>query len=65
MVLKVNGKELSAAAGSTVGALIDGKFERGKVVVALNRTVLPDSLWEKTALKEGDALEIFTLFGGG
>lgn len=65
MVLKVNGKELSAAAGITVGALIGGKFERGKAVVALNRTVLPDSLWEETALKEGDALEIFTLFGGG
>ncbi len=65
MVLKVNGKELSAAAGTTVDGLIDGRLERGRVVVALNRTVLPDSLWEKTALKEGDALEIFTLFGGG
>lgn len=65
MVLKVNGKELNAEAGLTVDGLLAGRSGRGKVVVALNRTVLPDSLWEKTALKEGDVLEIFTLFGGG
>lgn len=65
MVIKVNGKEMSAAAGLTVDGLIADRFERGKVVVALNRTVLPDTFWEKTALSEGDALEIFTLFGGG
>jgi len=65
MVIKVNGKEMSAPAGLTVDGLIDNKFERGKVVVALNRAVLPDTLWPGTALNEGDALEIFTLFGGG
>lgn len=65
MIIKVNGKEMSASPGITVNGLIDGRFERGRVVVALNRTVLPDSLWEKTALNEGDTLEIFTLFGGG
>ena len=65
MVIKVNGKEMSAPAGLTVDSLIDNKFERGKVVVALNRAVLPDNLWPGTALNEGDALEIFTLFGGG
>lgn len=65
MVIKVNGKELSAAAGLTVDGLLAGRFERGKVAVALNRVVLPCSLWERTELKEGDALEIFTVFGGG
>ncbi|MBI4350413.1 MAG: sulfur carrier protein ThiS [Elusimicrobia bacterium] len=65
MNLKINGKEVSAAAGITVEGLLDKRPGRGRVVVALNRTVLPDTLWEKTALKEGDALEIFTLFGGG
>lgn len=65
MVIKVNGKELSAADGLTVDSLIAGRFERGKAAVALNRVVLPGNLWEETKLKEGDALEIFTVFGGG
>ncbi len=65
MLIKVNGKELSAAAGLTVERLMKDRLERRRVVVALNSTVLPDTLWECTALSEGDALEIFTLFGGG
>ena len=36
-----------------------------RIAVELNKTMVPRSQWEKTALKDGDQIEIVHFVGGG
>ena len=36
-----------------------------RIAVELNKTIVPRSQWEKTALKDGDQIEIVHFVGGG
>jgi thiamine biosynthesis protein ThiS len=49
---------------------IQGLFQQlgikpDRVAVELNRTIVPREQWDKTALSEGDRLEIVHFVGGG
>lgn len=64
-ILRVNG-----AAEPYLPLLLDllarkGVVGRKGVAVALNDAVVPASVWEKTALRPGDRIEIVRPFGGG
>ncbi len=66
MRLTVNGEVKDVPDQATLAGLlaslgIDGK----RVAVERNLEIAPRSLWETTALAEGDKLEIVQFVGGG
>lgn len=64
--LTVNGEPRELREGATVAALLEeiGLSAR-KVAVERNAEIVPRSLYARTALAEGDALEIVHFIGGG
>ncbi|MDE2180231.1 MAG: sulfur carrier protein ThiS [candidate division NC10 bacterium] len=64
--LTVNGKKLEVTDGATIIALLD-KLEINplRVAVQLNQSIIKRELYERTALKAGDTLEIITFMAGG
>ncbi|UCH78344.1 MAG: sulfur carrier protein ThiS [Candidatus Coatesbacteria bacterium] len=66
MELVINGERRGVAAGLTVSALLQELgLEAGRVVVELNRDIVPREQYEATPLHDGDALELVELVGGG
>jgi sulfur carrier protein len=64
--LTVNGEEMDLPEGTTAAALLDQlKLNPGLVVVELNLNILKRDELPKTALKEGDQVEIVHFVGGG
>lgn len=65
MIISVNEKQLQVDEATTVAALLAslGYPDRG-VAVAVDRTVLPRSLWANT-LSDGAQLEVVTAVQGG
>ncbi len=66
MELVVNGEPETVAAGTSVGALVDG-LGRGRagIAVARNGELVPRSAWDGTELGAGDRIEILTAAQGG
>lgn len=66
MTVTVNGRAREVPQGTGVAALVDSlsPAPRG-VAVALNGEVLPRSDWARTALTEGDVLEVLGAVAGG
>jgi sulfur carrier protein len=65
MRIHVNGKALDVAA-ATLGALLrELDYEDGAIATALNRNFVRKTERGKTALKEGDAVEILVPRQGG
>jgi len=62
----VNGLRIDVAEGTTVADLVRLRCisDRG-VAVALDRTVVPRSLWPATVVTEGQQLEIVSAVAGG
>jgi sulfur carrier protein len=64
----VNGEERSVPDGATVASLVAQSgapgSERG-VAVAIDAEVVPRSEWERTALGEGQRVEILVAIQGG
>lgn len=62
----VNGEPRCVPAGATVGALLGllGVGER-RLAVAVNRSVVPRSRYDRVALAAGDRVEILEAVGGG
>jgi sulfur carrier protein len=65
MRLTVNGEDQTCAA-ATIAALVAALgFDNRKVAIERNLAIVPRSLWAKTALVEGDRIEIVHFVGGG
>ncbi len=66
MIVHVNGEDKEIPAGLSVAGLLDELGVRpSRVVVELNRGVLPRDAHGSTLLKEGDRVEIVHFVGGG
>ena len=66
MNIQVNGETQEVAAGLTASGLLKKLGLEGKrVVVELNREVIPRDMVDVTELCEGDQIEILHLVGGG
>ncbi|MFC7309119.1 sulfur carrier protein ThiS [Streptomyces monticola] len=64
--LSVNGEPRSLAAGTTLDALVAGfSTAPSGVAAAVNETVVPRGEWPRTALRDGDRVEILTAVQGG
>jgi thiamine biosynthesis protein ThiS len=64
--IRLNGNEVEVAQGMTVGSLLDSKGVNPKrVVVELNRQILPREAYGDTVLEAGDVMEVVTFVGGG
>ena len=66
MKIRINGKEHDLSAPLTVSQLLDQLgFDRRKVAVERNLEIVPRSVHDRTALVDGDRLEIVGFVGGG
>jgi thiamine biosynthesis protein ThiS len=66
MKIRINGKEHDLSAPLTVSQLLDQLgFDRRKVAVERNLEIVPRSVHDRTALVDGDRLEIEGFVGGG
>lgn len=64
-MLQLNG-EARATAAATVAALVDELgLDVRKVAVERNLEIVPRSLYGRTALSDGDRIEIVHFIGGG
>ena len=64
--LLVNGEPRDVPPGCTVEGLIDCLgLERRRIAVAVNRSIVPRSLFDAHALGPGDRVEILEAVGGG
>lgn len=64
--VSLNGKSETVEDGLTVGRLLALKGVNPKrVVVELNREILPRDSFDSTALRAGDEMEVVTFVGGG
>jgi sulfur carrier protein len=66
MTIVINGESRELPDGSTAAdaaALITGQVSG--VAVAVNDDVVPKSQWARTALADGDSVEILTAVQGG
>jgi len=66
MQLMINGETREVADIKTVAdLLVSFKIDQKILVVELNREIIERSLYEDTALREGDRVEIVHFVGGG
>jgi sulfur carrier protein len=64
--LQLNGTQTDAAAGTTLGALLDAKgLVRRMIAVEYNGEILPRARYDEVMLQEGDRLEVVHMVGGG
>jgi sulfur carrier protein len=66
MKIQINGEAKDVADGATVSQLLEElQIRPGRVVVELNRDIVPRDNFAATQLKAGDSLEIVHFVGGG
>jgi sulfur carrier protein len=66
MKIKVNGDIKELPDGATIDALLELlSIKALGIAVEVNREIVPKRLLSVTALKEGDAVEIVRMVGGG
>ncbi|MBP1751286.1 MAG: thiS [Geobacteraceae bacterium] len=65
MEIIVNGEKKSVDPMSLLHFLESLGIDQRRVAVELNAEILPKTEYEKTALKDGDRLEIVHFVGGG
>ena len=65
MKLTVNGEQRQTEASTVRELVVDLGLGERAVAVEVNKTIVPRLLHEKTPLRDGDAVEIVTLVGGG
>ncbi|MCZ6574646.1 MAG: sulfur carrier protein ThiS [Planctomycetota bacterium] len=64
--IRLNGEDAEVAAGTTIGALVDGVTkDRSRIAVERNKEIVPRTSYDQQAAEEGDVIEIVTLVGGG
>lgn len=66
MRIKINGEYKEVAEGTTLDCLLDAfEIKRQGIAVDLNKEIVPKRLFGSTVLKDGDAVEIVRMVGGG
>ncbi len=66
MKVRVNGEERDVADGTTVAGLLDiVDLSRRRVAVERNGEIVTRTDYDRTALVEGDRIEIVQFVGGG
>ena len=66
MTIQINGEAKEVSDGVTLTQLLEElQIRPGRVVVELNRDIVPRDSFGATLLKAGDALEIVHFVGGG
>jgi thiamine biosynthesis protein ThiS len=66
MLITVNGQERDVAPGRTLHDLVlDMNLDPSVVVAELNRDIVPGDRFARTALNDGDRLELLSFVGGG
>ncbi len=66
MKVTINGEEREFAESLSIGGLLDElNIRPARVVVELNRRIVPRDAYGATVLSEGDKLEIVHFVGGG
>lgn len=66
MQVKVNGNLRQFEDGVALSELLASAVQRKDgLAVAVNRSVVPKSRWEKHVLQDGDQVEIIQAVGGG
>jgi thiamine biosynthesis protein ThiS len=66
MTLQINGEAKEVSDGVTLTQLLEElQIRPGRVVVELNRAVVPRDSFGATLLRAGDSLEIVHFVGGG
>ena len=66
IVVRLNGKQRSVAAGLTVKGLLESLGLRPElVVVELNREILKREAYSDASVRNGDTLEVVHFVGGG
>ena len=66
ITIELNGEPYSVEAGTAVARLLDElKLKPKRVAVEINQTVVPKADYERTALSEGDRVEVINFVGGG
>ncbi len=67
MTIKFNGKHEEVAEATTIAAFLEKKNIRSPhLILELNGEILADPQeWTKTVLNSGDALNAFSMVGGG
>lgn len=61
----LNGEPFEVRSPATLAALIARRGPRPPFAVEVNRALVRRAVYETTALRDGDAVEIVTLVGGG
>lgn len=65
LTVRVNGDSMAIALPATLSSLIVLRAPRPPFAVEINRRLVRRADYEKTALNDGDIVEIVTLAGGG
>ncbi len=65
MRITINGQPRETTRSTVAGILQEINLSPERVVVELNRSIIPRDLFAETSLSEGDALEIVQFVGGG
>jgi thiamine biosynthesis protein ThiS len=64
--VQVNGEAMALPQGASVASLLERlRISTPRVAVERNRDIVPKAQYAKTALSEGDVLEVVELVGGG
>jgi thiamine biosynthesis protein ThiS len=65
MNIIVNGKSKKAGVKTLEELMILLKFDLEKTLVSVNENVVEKKKFSKTALSEGDKIDVFSFVGGG
>ena len=66
MLIKLNGEIKELPEGATIEALLESLSIKAQgIAVEVNREIVPRRLFGTAALKDGDAVEIVRMVGGG
>jgi thiamine biosynthesis protein ThiS len=66
MIININGEAKEIVEGLSITRLLEElQIRPGRVVVELNRSIVPRDTFSATPLSPGDSLEIVHFVGGG
>lgn len=66
ILVKVNGEDLFIEENLSILNLLDNhQISKDKVVIELNKEILPKDRFHSTILHQNDSIEIVTFVGGG
>ncbi len=66
MKIRLNGEIREVEDGMTIQSLLDSLSIKAQgIAIDVNREIVPKRLFGETALKDGDAVEIVRMVGGG